>query len=61
MRGWLVILVWVGGVSALGALIVGVMHKHSCTCTEASFALNVGELSGFVSTDSGVHIILRVA
>merc|ERR1712106_462633 len=26
---------------------------------EASFALKVGEMSGFVDTDSGVHIILR--
>ena len=28
---------------------------------EASFALKVGELSGIVNTDSGVHIILRTA
>lgn len=28
---------------------------------EASFALKVGELSGVVDTDSGVHIIVRVA
>ncbi|XP_014674031.1 PREDICTED: LOW QUALITY PROTEIN: peptidyl-prolyl cis-trans isomerase NIMA-interacting 1-like [Priapulus caudatus] len=28
---------------------------------EASFALKVGELSDIVSTDSGVHIILRTA
>ncbi len=28
---------------------------------EASFALRVGELSGVVDTDSGVHIILRTA
>lgn len=27
---------------------------------DASFALKVGELSGVVDTDSGVHIILRV-
>ena len=27
---------------------------------EASFALNVGELSDIVDTDSGVHIILRI-
>merc|ERR1711953_1072802 len=28
---------------------------------EASFALKVGEMSGIVDTDSGVHIILRTA
>ena len=28
---------------------------------EASFALKVGELSGIVKTDSGLHIILRTA
>merc|ERR1712048_1465095 len=28
---------------------------------EASFALRIGELSEIISTDSGVHIILRVA
>ena len=28
---------------------------------EASFALKVGELSGLVESDSGVHIILRTA
>jgi len=28
---------------------------------EASFALKVGEMSGVVDTDSGVHIILRTA
>jgi NIMA-interacting peptidyl-prolyl cis-trans isomerase 1 len=28
---------------------------------EASFALKVGEMSGIVYTDSGVHIILRTA
>ena len=28
---------------------------------EASFALKVGEMSGIVDTDSGVHIILRKA
>ena len=27
---------------------------------EASFALNVGELSNIVETKSGVHIILRL-
>lgn len=28
---------------------------------EASFALKVGELSGIVETDSGIHIIMRTA
>mmetsp|Transcript_3512 Transcript_3512/g.5472 ORF Transcript_3512/g.5472 Transcript_3512/m.5472 type:complete len:125 (+) Transcript_3512:52-426(+) len=28
---------------------------------DASFALNVGELSGLVDTDSGIHIIVRIA
>lgn len=28
---------------------------------EATYALKVGELSGTVDTDSGVHIILRTA
>jgi len=27
---------------------------------DASFALNVGEMSGLVDTDSGIHIILRI-
>ena len=26
---------------------------------EASFALQVGEMSGLVDTDSGIHIIIR--
>ena len=30
-------------------------------CFQASFALKVGEMSGVVDTDSGVHIILRTA
>lgn len=28
---------------------------------DASFALNVGEMSGIVSTDSGYHLIYRIA
>jgi len=28
---------------------------------DASFALNVGEMSGIVSTDSGCHLIYRIA
>jgi parvulin-like peptidyl-prolyl isomerase len=28
---------------------------------DTSFALKVGELSDIISTDSGVHIILRIA
>ena len=28
---------------------------------DASFALRVGEMSGVVDTDSGVHIIKRIA
>jgi NIMA-interacting peptidyl-prolyl cis-trans isomerase 1 len=28
---------------------------------DASFALAVGEMSGIVDSDSGIHIILRVA
>ena len=29
-------------------------------CKEASFALDVGQMSGIVDTDSGSHIILRL-
>ena len=28
---------------------------------DASFGLNVGEMSGIVSTDSGYHLIYRIA
>ena len=28
---------------------------------DASFALNVGELSDIVDSDSGIHVIVRVA
>jgi NIMA-interacting peptidyl-prolyl cis-trans isomerase 1 len=41
----------------LGAFAEGKMQKPF---SDASFALAVGELSGIVDTDSGVHIILRV-
>lgn len=34
---------------------------HKFWHAEASFGLNVGELSKVISTDSGVHFILRVA
>ena len=42
----------------LGAFGRGKMQK---VFEEASFALQVGELSGLVESDSGVHIILRTA
>lgn len=41
----------------LGLFGRGAMQKPF---EEASFALNVGELSGIVDTDSGIHIILRI-
>lgn len=31
------------------------------SCSDGTYALKVGELSGIVDTDSGVHIILRTA
>lgn len=33
----------------------------ACCLVDATYALKVGELSGIVDTDSGVHIILRTA
>ena len=42
----------------LGAFGKGAMQKPF---EDASFALAVGEMSGIVDTDSGVHIILRTA
>ena len=41
----------------LGAFARGAMQKPF---EDASFALAVGELSGVVDTESGVHIILRL-
>uniref|UniRef100_A0A1B0CMH1 Peptidyl-prolyl cis-trans isomerase n=1 Tax=Lutzomyia longipalpis TaxID=7200 RepID=A0A1B0CMH1_LUTLO len=40
----------------LGAFGRGVMQK---AFEEAAFALKVGEMSGIVDTDSGLHLILR--
>ena len=42
----------------LGAFGRGMMQAPF---EEASFALQVGEMSGVVDTDSGVHVILRTA
>lgn len=42
----------------LGPFTRGMMQKPF---EDASFALKVGEMSGIVDTDSGVHIILRTA
>ena len=42
----------------LGAFPRGAMQKPF---EDATFALAVGEMSGIVSTDSGLHIILRTA
>ena len=42
----------------LGSFTKGKMQK---AFEDASFALEVGQLSGLVDSDSGIHIILRVA
>ena len=42
----------------LGPFSRGQMQK---AFEDAAFALNVGEMSGIVDSDSGVHIILRTA
>lgn len=42
----------------LGYFTRGRMHKPF---EDAAFDLSVGELSGFVETDSGVHVIRRTA
>ncbi|VDB86440.1 unnamed protein product [Peniophora sp. CBMAI 1063] len=42
----------------LGVFGAGQMQK---AFEDAAFALRVGEMSGVVSTDSGVHLILRTA
>ena len=42
----------------LGDFGRGMMQKPF---EDASFALGVGEMSGIVDTDSGVHVILRTA
>ena len=42
----------------LGVFGIGQMQK---AFEDAAFALQVGEMSGVISTDSGVHLILRTA
>ena len=42
----------------LGSFAHGAMQKPF---SDAAFGLSVGELSGVVDTDSGVHIVLRTA
>ena len=42
----------------LGEFGRGMMQKPF---EDAAFALNVGEMSGIVSTDSGLHLIYRIA
>lgn len=42
----------------LGSFGRGAMQKPF---EDASFGLNVGEMSGIVSTDSGYHLIYRIA
>ena len=41
----------------LGVFQRGAMQK---AFEDASFALKVGELSGIVDSDSGIHVILRI-
>ena len=36
----------------------GAMQK---SFEDASFALNIGELSDIVDSDSGIHVLLRIA
>jgi len=43
---------------SLGEFGSGMMQKPF---EEASFALDVGEVSDIVDTDSGVHLVLRLA
>ena len=43
-----------------GDLGMFTFEKMQPAFSEASFALDVGELSEIVSTDSGMHIILRI-
>lgn len=40
---------------------LGIGLKQILIIIQAAFALKIGEMSGVVDTDSGVHIILRTA